>query len=239
MTGMGTIVNVLAVLAGGCIGMFLNKGLKKRFQIIMMQALGVCVLFIGIAGALKGLFVVNGSALETAGIMMMIISMVAGALIGEAIDIEKRIETFGEWLKMKSKDGSDSKFVQGFVSTTLVISIGAMAVVGSLQDGLTGDASMLYVKAILDLIVVMIFASAFGKGAIFSAIPLGLFQGSITAFAHFIEPILTQQMILNISLVGSILIFNVGVNMVFDKKLKTGNMLPALLIAAICSVIKF
>lgn len=203
-----------------------------------MQALGLSTMFLGVAGTLKGMFVVHGPTLNTGGSMVMILSLVIGGLLGEAINIEEKIENFGEWLKQKARSSGDSKFVEGFVTATLVICIGAMAVVGSVQDGISGDATMLYTKAILDFIIVMVLASSYGKGVIFSALPLGVFQGLITVFAHFIEPVLTQQMIQNISYVGSILIFCVGINLSFGKKFKVGNLLPALLVAIACSFFK-
>lgn len=238
MVGTGTIVNVLAVIVGSCIGMLLNGGLKKRFQDILMQALGLCTMFIGVSGTLEGMFVVHKSSVEVTGTMMMIISMVIGVLIGEAMDIEKKIEEFGEWFRRKFSSSSDSKFVEGFISSTLVICVGAMAIVGSLQDGLTGNASMLYTKSILDLIVVMVFASTFGKGVLFSAVPLGIYQGFITISAHFIEPFMTKLMIQNLSFIGSVLIFGIGVNLSFGKKFKVGNMLPALLVVVVYSLVQ-
>ncbi|MDT8717650.1 DUF554 domain-containing protein [Clostridium sp. 19966] len=236
MIGTGTMVNVAAVIIGSCIGMLFNKGMKQRFQDTLMQALGLSTTFIGVAGVLKVMFVINKSSIETTGSMMMIASMVIGSIIGEAINIEERIEGLGEKLKKRFSSGEDSKFVEGFVSATLVICVGAMAIVGSLQDGLTGDASMLYTKSILDFTIVIIFASALGKGVIFSAIPLGILQGGITLSAHIIEPILTQTMIQNISFVGSVLIFAIGINLSLGKKFKVANMLPALLIAVIYSL---
>lgn len=238
MVGLGTIVNVSAVIVGSMIGMLFNGGLKQRFQDILMQALGLSTMFLGIAGTLKGIFVIHGSALDTTGTMVMIVSLVLGGLIGEAVNIEEKIEYFGEWLKQKAKSSGDPKFVEGFVTATMVICIGAMAVVGSVQDGISGDATMLFTKAILDFIIVMVLASAYGKGVIFSALPLGVFQGLITVFAHFIQPVLTQQMIQNISYVGSILIFCVGINLSFGKKFKVGNLLPALIVAIACSFFK-
>lgn len=236
MIGLGTIVNVLAVICGSFIGMLCNGGLKQRFQDILMQVLGLATMFIGASGALKGIFVFHGETIETTGTMLMIISLVVGALIGEWINIEKRMEHFGEWLKVKVKGRDNQRFVEGFVTASLVICVGAMAVVGALQDGLTGDASMLYTKSILDFVIVLIFAATLGSGVLFSAIPLGIFQGSITLFAKFIEPILSDQMINNLSFVGSILIFGVGVNLSFGNKFKVGNMLPALIIVVICTI---
>ena len=237
MVGTGTIVNVAAVIIGGGIGMLVRGGIKQRFQDILMQALGLSTLFIGVSGALKGMFTVNGEGLETGGTMVLILSLVLGALIGEGINIEKQFERFGEWLKRKVKSSGDSRFVEGFVTASLVICVGAMAVVGSLQDGLTGDASMLYTKSILDFVIVLVLASALGKGVLFSALPLGILQGSITLFAGVIAPVLSDRMIDNLSFIGSALIFCVGINLCFGKKIKVGNLLPALVIALLAALI--
>lgn len=235
MRGLGTIVNVAAIVLGGCIGIFLKGGLKKRYQETMMQALGAATIFIGVSGALKGMFTINGGTIETGGTMMMIFTMALGALVGEWLNVERALERFGEWIKKRVKGKDDPRFVEGFVTTSLVVCIGAMAIVGSLQDGLTGDASMLYSKAFLDAIAVAIFASTLGKGAIFSAIPVGLLQGAITLFARALEPFLTEQIISNLSFIGSVLIFCVGVNLAFGKKFRVANMLPALIFVVIYS----
>lgn len=237
MRGMGTIVNVIAVVLGGCIGMFLKGGMKKRYQEVVMQALGAATIFIGVSGALKEMFSVDGNSLQSGGTMMMIFSMALGALVGEWINIERWLERFGEWIKKKVKGKDDPRFVEAFVTTSLVICVGAMAVVGSLQDGLTGDASMLYSKSFLDAISVIIFTSTLGKGAIFAAIPVGILQGLVTLFAGALEPVLTETIIANLSFVGSILIFCVGVNLAFGKKFRVANMLPALVFVVVYSVL--
>ena len=237
MKGLGTIVNVAGVIIGSLIGLLMRGGISKRFQDIFMHALGLSSMFIGVAGTVKGLLYISGGALETRNSMLMIISMVAGAAVGEAINIENLLEQMGNSLKEKLKADS-SKFTEGFVTVSLIICVGAMAVVGSLQDGLTGDASMLYAKSALDTVLAMIFASAMGVGVIFSALPLAVYQGGITLFATVIEPILTQEAISNLSFVGSLLIFGVGVNLCFGKKFKVGNMLPALIFAILLSFVK-
>lgn len=233
MIGLGTIVNSAAVIAGGLLGLILKNGLKQRFQDTLMQALGLCVIFIGIAGVLQEMFVISGSELETRGTMKMVISLVLGALLGEAVNINKHTETFGEWLKKKFGNPNDSSFVDGFVSTSLTICIGAMAIVGALQDGLTGDASMLYIKAVLDGVIVIVFASVFGKGVIFSAIPLLFFQGFITLSASLVQPFMTDEVIRYISFIGSALIFCVGTNLMFKTNIKVANLLPSLIFIVI------
>jgi len=229
MIGLGTIVNAGAVIIGGLIGLLLKGGLKQRFQDILMQVLGLSVVFIGIKGVMEGIASMSS--------ILIILSLVFGALLGEWINIEKRTQDFGEWLKRKVKSEKDNKFVEGFVSTSFTICIGAMAIVGSLQDGLTGNADMLYQKAILDAVFVIIAASAFGKGAIFSVIPVVILQGSITLLAKYIEPFLTDTVISNLSVVGSMLIFCVGVNLMFPTKIKVANMLPCLLFVIIGSLL--
>lgn len=236
MVGIGTLVNVIAVILGSGIGLLFNGGLKKRFQDILMQVLGLSVIFIGASGALKGMFVLKDSTIETTGSMLLILSLVIGSFLGEWINIEGKMERFGEFIKQKVKGNNNPKFVEGFVSTSLVTCVGAMAIVGALQDGLMRDPSMLFTKSILDGVIAIIFASTLGIGVLFSVIPLALYQGAITIFAKFIEPILTDTMISNMSFVGSVLIFGIGVNLAFGKKFKVGNMLPALIIVIISSL---
>lgn len=231
MIGIGTIANTGAVIAGGIFGMICKKGLTQRFQDTIMQAIGLAVMFIGITGALEKMLSIDGTALSSGGAMLCAISLAAGAVLGEWINIEKRFVVFGDWLRKRAGREKDSMFIDGFVMTTLTICVGAMAVIGPLQDGLAGDPSMLFTKAILDGIIVAIFSAAFGVGAIFSAIPLFLFQGSITLLARGIQAFLTTAMIDNMSMIGSMLIFCVGVNMIFPVKIKVANLLPSLVIA--------
>ena len=237
MAGVGTLVNAAAVIAAGILGLILKKGIQKRFQDIVTKAIGLAVIFIGISGTLSEILVIEKGEITTQGSMMLIISLVAGALLGEWIDLEGYAEKFGGWLKHKARSDGDSLFIEGFVVTSLTICIGAMAVVGALNDGLTGDASMLYTKAILDFIIVIIFASTYGAGVIFSVIPLVVFQGSITILARFIAPYLTGEVIGNLSMVGSVLIFCVGLNLTFKAGLKIANLLPALLVAVLFTLI--
>ena len=239
MPGLGTAINCAGVIGGGILGMMIKKGLSERFQNILIQAVGLCVIFLGISGTLTQMLTVDGGVIVSGGTMMIIFSLALGALLGELLNIEKHTEEFGEWIKVKTGSGGDSRFVDGFVTTSLTICIGAMAVVGAIQDGITGDISMLCAKAVLDAIIVFVMASSMCKGCIFSVIPLGLFQGGITLLSRVIEPLLTPQAVSNMSLVGSMLIFCVGVNLMFQKKIKVANMLPALIFAVACAFLPF
>lgn len=237
MTGLGTIVNVAAVVAAGFIGVLVKGGIKERFQTTVMGVLGISTMFIGASGTLQEMFTVENGSISTQGTMLLVMSLIIGAVIGELLNIEARLEKVGEWLKEKVKAKNDNRFVDAFVNSTLVICIGAMAIVGSLQDGLTGDHSTLFVKAALDFPIILIFASTLGIGAVFSAIPLGLYQGAITLFAGLISPYLSDTLISNLTLVGSAMIFAIGVNLAFGKKFKVGNFLPGLLVPVIYEII--
>ena len=231
MIGLGTILNVGGILLGGVAGMLFGRGLPKRFQETLMRAVALCVLFLGVGGCLQEMLAIVDGGLESGGTMMMIGSFAIGAILGELLDLEGKMERFGEWLKRKTKSDGDATFVDGFVTASLTVCIGAMAVVGAIQDGIRGDYSVLLAKAILDLIIVMIMTASMGKGCIFSAIPVGLFQGAVTLLARQLEPLMTEPALSNLSLTGSMLIFCVGVNSIWGKKFKVANLLPTIFVA--------
>ena len=233
MKGLGTIANVAAIVAGGFIGILLRSGLKERFQEILMQALGVATMFVGLSGALRGLLVIENGSLAVGGTMLMIFSLAIGSLIGEWINIEALLSRFGEWLKRRFGGRNDPRFTEGFMAASLTVCVGAMAIVGSLEDGLTGNASTLFAKALIDGVLLIVFASTYGKGAVFSAVPLGLWQGAITLLAGVIAPYLTDTVISDLSYVGNVLIFCVGANLAFKTQFRVANMLPSLLCVAV------
>lgn len=210
--------------------MIFKSKISKRFQDIIMQVMGLAVMFIGASGALRGIFTVKDGFLETGGTMLMIASLTIGALLGELINIEAQMERFGEWLKDKAKSSGDTKFVEGFVTASLTVCIGAMAIVGSIEDGISGNHDTLFAKAALDFVIVMVCVA-------FSAIPVAILQDTVTICAGFIAPIMNDSIIANISFIGSMLIFCVGVNLSFGKKFKVGNMLPAIIIPFIYGLI--
>lgn len=241
MIGLGTLGNIALILIGSAIGMIIKGRLKQRFQDTIMSGLGLAVMFIGIGGALEGLLVITEGKIASTNIMLMIISLAIGGFLGEAINIEERLERVGEWLKAKLKVNKDKDkgFVEGFVNSSLLFCIGAMAIIGSLRDGLSADPSMLLAKGVIDGVVAIFFASTLGIGVFFSVIPVGIYQGAITVGAGFVEPFLTERLINNLSFVGSILIFAIGINMIFGKKIKTGNLLPAILVPIVYEVILY
>lgn len=230
MFGLGTIINTVLVVLGGLVGLLFKKGIKERYEKTLMAACGVSTIFIGVTGTLQGMLTVVDGKIQTGGTMLLIFSFVLGGLMGEFINIEKRMDSLGEKLKKLLHAEKDNKFVDGFVNTSLIICVGAMAIVGSIQDGLTGDYSMLMAKAILDFVIVVIMASTYGVGAVCSAIAIFVYQGSITLLGHFAGNVMSDELIGYLSYIGSALIFCVGINITFGKKIRVGNLLPALII---------
>lgn len=237
MYGLGTIINVGAIILGGLIGILFGRFIGDRHRDSLCKACGLAVIFIGVAGALKGMLSVVDGKITYGGDFLIIISLALGALVGEIINIEGGFEKFGSWLREKTKSTGDNKFIDGFVSASFTVCIGAMAIVGSINDGLYGDYTVLVTKSILDFIIIMIMAASLGKGTIFSAIPVAILQGGVTALSLVIKPIMTDTALHYLSVVGNILIFCVGINLVFGKKIKVANLLPAIIFAVICAFI--
>ena len=237
MIGLGTIINVVAIIIGGLLGKVFGRFLSKRYQETLNMACGVSVLFLGIAGALEGMLTVEGGSIVSGQSMLIVLSLVIGALLGELINLEDKFESFGAWLKMKTGNAKDKKFVDAFVTASLTVSIGAMAIVGSIEDGIFGDYSILATKAVLDFIIILVMTCSMGKGCAFSAIPVAILQGTVTLLAGFIKPIMTEPALANLSMVGSILIFCVGVNLVWGKKVRVANLLPAIVIAVVMAYV--
>lgn len=235
MPGLGTIINVAGILLGGLLGLCFGKLLKERHQQTLSRTCGVCVLYIGIGGALEGMLSVEGSGVISGQAMLIVICLSLGALIGELLNIEDGFERFGSWLKEKTGNAKDKLFVDGFVTASLTVCIGAMAIVGAIQDGIKGDYSILATKAVLDLIIIMVMTCSLGKGCLFSAIPVAVLQGLVTALSSLLRPIMTQQAQTNLSMIGSILIFCVGINLVWDRRIRVANLLPAVVLAVIAA----
>jgi len=239
MFGLGTLINALAIVAGGILGLLFGRHLQQRHQDSLTRVCGICTLFIGIGGALEGMLSVSSGSVTSGGSLLIIGCLALGALVGELLNIENQIERFGKWLRDKSGNSNDKQFINGFVTASLTVCIGAMAVVGAIEDGLLGDISILLTKSILDLIIITVMTCSMGKGCIFSAVAVLLFQGSVTALSFLIKPLMTDAALGNLSMIGSILIFCVGINLVWDKRIRVANLLPAIVLAVAAAFLPF
>jgi len=235
MFALGTIINTIAIILGGVFGLIFGSKLNEKQQDGLIKASGVSVLFIGIAGAMEKMLTIQELSIISSNSLLIVICLALGAFIGELLHIEEAFEKFGEWLKQKSGNQNENNFVYAFVNASFTVCIGAMAIVGAIQDGIYHDSSVLVTKSLLDFIIIMIMSCSTGKGAIFSAVPVFLLQGSMTVLASLLEPLMTDLALMYLSLIGSILIFCVGLNLVWGKKISVANLLPSLLVAVIAS----
>ncbi len=225
---LGTIVNGLAIVIGAFIGLILKGSINKKVSDTIMNGLALCVIYIGISGTLKG-----------DNTIIMIISISIGGFIGEIIDIDKKLELLGERIEKRfNKNGGEVSVAQGFVTSTLLFCVGAMAIVGSLESGLNGNHNTLYAKSILDGISSIIFSSTLGIGVMLSAIIVFIYQGSITLAASFLSIFLNEVAINNMTAVGSLLIVGLGLNILGVTKIKVSNLLPAIIIAVLLSLFR-
>ena len=215
---MGTIVNSVAVVAGALLGVFLRKGIKDQYTSTIMDGMALAVVIIGVMGAL-----------EMNNLIVVLASIVVGSIIGERLDLDKRLENLGTSMEKRFGRG-DSNFSKGFIMASLVYCIGAMAILGALESGLTGNHETLYAKSVLDGVSAVIFASTFGIGVAFSAVAVFLYQGAITLLASSVKDLLTPEVINEMSSIGGILIMAIGINILGIKKVKIANMLPAIFI---------
>lgn len=239
MPGLGTLINCVGILLGGILGILFGRFMKQRMQDALTIACGICVLFIGTAGALEEMLRIAENRISSTGTVLLVGSLALGTLIGEWINIEGLFERFGKWLKVKTGNAKDAGFVNAFVTASLTVCIGAMAIVGAIQDGLTGNYTTLLTKGILDLIIILVMTCSMGKGCIFSAIPVAILQGLVTLLARLLQPVMTDAALSNLSMVGSVLIFCVGLNLVWGKKVRVANMLPAVILAVAAAFLPF
>ena len=239
MTGIGSIVNAGAIVTGGLIGLAVGSFISKCVQATLVSGMAVGTLFIGAGSTFSKMLVSGeGGSLESRGALMLVISLAVGAVAGELLDIDGKMERFGEWLKRVSHNERDGSFLDAFVTASLTFCIGAMAILGALEDGLKGDPSLLYLKSVMDGIFTIALTASLGKGVLFSAIPILLFQGSITLASSLLRPIMTPEVLDAISLVGGVLIFCVGWNILWhEKKIRVANLLPALVVAVIWALV--
>ena len=226
----GTIINSAAVILGGILGMLLKKGIKSEIMDNVMKAEGVAVLIIGMNGVLTNMLSIgeNGKITENGGLILLI-SLALGAFIGEVLKIDERLGEIGTKLEQKFKSDGFSK---GFVSAFIIFCVGSMSIIGSINDGLSGDSSVLIVKSTLDFITAMVLASTMGIGVVFAFVPLFIYQGTISLFASYIKPVIEMypDMMTQFSMVGYAIIMCIGINFIAGQKIRTANLLPAMLI---------
>ena len=234
MRGLGTIINVAAILLGGLLSVVLRKRISDSMQDTLTKVCGVSSGFIGVAGVITQMITVKDGKIASADqALMLTVGLATGALIGELLHLDDLLERFGDWLKKKTGNSGDARFTEGFVTCSLTVCVGAMAIIGSIEDGIHGDWSILGAKSVLDCIIVMILTVPMGKGCVFSAIPVAIVQGLMTLLAVVIAPVFTEPTLNAISLVGSAMITCVGINLIFGKTIKVANLLPALVTAVL------
>lgn len=218
---LGVLVNTVAVIIGSLLGLLFKKGISERLNKAVMTGIGLCTIYIGIDGMIG-----------KTNPIIAVVSMVVGAVLGTLIDIDRHLSGLGDKMSSLLSRGSDgNKFTEGFVSASLLFCVGAMAIMGSISAGLTGDNTTLYTKSILDFTAAIMFGSAFGIGTIFSFIPLTVYQGAIALCAGFLEPVLSEGAIGAITCVGSVIIMGLGLNIAGIAKIKVANYLPAILLS--------
>lgn len=215
---LGTIVNTAAIIVGGLLGLLFRGGIPESYNRTILKSIGLAVVLIGMLNAVK-----------TQQLLLVIFSMAGGSLLGEMLRIEHHLERLGTWLEHRFA-GSGNNISEGFVNASLLFCVGAMAIVGSLESGLTGNYQTLLAKSILDGIAAVIMASTLGLGVVFSAGSVFVYQGLITVTAVAISPLLNEQVIREMSAVGGLLIMAIGFNLLDFPRIKVGNMLPAILI---------
>lgn len=231
MRGLGTVINVALLIFGGLCGLLFGKKLSERIKDTLLSVNAVAIMMLAVGGVMQNMLSLSDGKLSTGGTVMMIVSLTLGGLIGEIININALVNKFGEWLRIKSHSTGDASFVSAFVSASCTVCIGAMAVIGSINDGVSGDCSVLIAKAILDAVIICVMTASQGKGCIFSAVPVAIFQGVITIIAVFAGGFMTDLALSYLSYVGNVLIFCVGLNLIRKKQIRVANLLPSLVIA--------
>ena len=226
----GTLVNCAAVIAGGAIGVIFKKGIKDSYTESINRSLGIAILIIGLNGVISNMFSVADGKISSSGELLLVAFLVLGTLIGEVLKLESRFGKFCEKIEKKFRAGG---FASGFINGTILFCVGAMAIIGSINDGLTGDSSVLFVKSALDFISAIIFGATLGYGVIFTFIPLLVYQGGITLLAGTLSGILQGELLSQVCMVGYAIIIAIGVNFIFGKKFNTLNMLPGILLPVV------
>lgn len=238
--GIGTVVNAAAIIAGSLVGLTIKKGLSEKLKTNLNTSVAIAVFVLGISGALSKIFTLSGKGetLTENNLLLMVISLAIGTVIGVLIKLDIGFEKLGNYMGSKFSKGESGKFAQGLVSASIIFCVGAMAIVGSIEDGMMGNPKTLYIKSILDGITSMILATSFGVGVLFSAAAVLIYQGTITLAAVLFAGSVSAEVITQTSIVGNVLIMCIGINMLKIKKINVAAMLPSAFIPAIYAIIK-
>lgn len=228
----GTLVNAGAIVLGGLVGLLLKKGIPASLNDSIMKVVGLVVALIGLNGVIKAMLTVDleTGKLSDSGSLLLLISLVVGCIAGEALKLDDRLAGLGLFIERRFEAGG---FAKGFVSATLLFCVGAMAIIGAINDGLRGDSNILFIKSMLDGTTAIILASALGYGVLFSAIPVLLFQGGVSLCAVFIEPYISDPLLNMVCMTGYAIVIFIGLNFLFEMKIKTANLLPALVVPVV------
>jgi len=231
---MGSIINFAAIIAGGGVGLLCRRFMKPSMQEAIEKVLGFCVFLLGTFGVFTSMASVTVEGrIETNGFLLLIVSLAIGGILGELLEIDAALRRTGEKLERKLKVSS---FSEGFLTATIPFCVGAMAVIGSLNDGLTGDSSVLIAKAVIDGVCAIFFAARLGAGVLFSAIPVLLYQGAITLLAKAISPLITQQFLDRFCMVGYAIVATIGLSLMRAGKFKPANLMPAMIFPILYSI---
>ena len=237
MPGVGTLIDMSGIVAGGATALVFGRLFSEQMKNMMMTVCGISVFVIGITGIMQGMLTVSGGEVSVNGSIPLLISLVAGAVIGEALGIEKGINRLGMLLQKQVRQDDGEGFADGFVKASMVVGIGAMAVMGPIMEGLYGDHSMLIAKALFDFVIIMVLTVPYGKGCLFASLPVGVLQGSLTLIACQAKAFLTEAALASLTTTGSIMILCLGINLIWDKEIRVANMLPMVLIGVVLSYV--
>lgn len=230
MPGAGTLMDMSGIVAGGMTAIVFGKLFSENLKTMMMTVCGISLFVIGITGIMQGMLTVENGAVSVSGSVTLLLSLALGTMIGELAGIEDTIDRFGKKLERMIKPGEGESIAEGFVKASLVVAIGALAVMGPIKEGLYGDHSLLIAKSVFDFVMIMILTIPYGKGCLLASVPVGIIQGSITAAACQAKAFLTDAALSSLTTTGSVLILCLGINLIWDKKIRVANMLPAIMI---------
>ncbi len=239
MFGIGTIFNAIAILVGGTVGILLKKGMPERFRSIVFDATATAVFLIGLTGVMSGaLTAAQDGSISSQYVLILLLSLVSGAIVGEALRIDRGFDKVAEWIKTRFSGSGERKLGEGFAATTVLFCAGAMAIVGSIEDGILGNPTTLYTKGVIDAISGVIFGSVYGVGVLLSAISVFLYQGTLTLLASLIAPYLGDVVVSQMSLVGSAVLMLIAFNMWEIRKFNVANLIPAAFMPLVFSLVQ-